>query len=96
MDAYDKYLVLTFVGQTRILAMNAECELGEVEIPGFDAEAQTLYCGNTVHDHLVQVGAGPGPGKCVYVCVLYGGHMAGMAVSREVCTACMIAAILRD
>ena len=31
-------------------------ELDEAEISGFDAAAQTLYCGNTLHDQLVQVG----------------------------------------
>mmetsp|Transcript_12957 Transcript_12957/g.36428 ORF Transcript_12957/g.36428 Transcript_12957/m.36428 type:complete len:1117 (+) Transcript_12957:258-3608(+) len=55
MDAYDKFLVVTFVGETRVLAMNDEEELEESEIPGFDAEAQTLYCGNVLHDQVLQV-----------------------------------------
>eukprot|EP00873_Tetraselmis_striata_P003032 jgi/Tetstr1/423296/TSEL_013995.t1 len=54
-DSYDKYLVVTFVGETRVLAMNIEEELEEDEICGFDANAQTLFCGNVVHSQLVQV-----------------------------------------
>ena len=55
MDAYDKYLVLTFVGETRVLAINPEDELDEMELPGFDAGAQTLMAANTLHDQLLQV-----------------------------------------
>ena len=40
MDAFDTFLVLTFVGETRILAINADDELDEAEIQGFDSEAQ--------------------------------------------------------
>ncbi len=29
-------------------------ELGEVELPGFDTGAQTLWCGNAAGDHLIQ------------------------------------------
>lgn len=54
-DQFDKYLVVTFIGETRILAMNMDEELEECEIPGFDADAQTLYCGNVVHDQIIQV-----------------------------------------
>eukprot|EP00951_Prasinocladus_malaysianus_P046774 scaffold647929_cov33-Prasinocladus_malaysianus.AAC.2 len=57
-DAYDKYLVVTFVGETRVLALNADEELEEDEIEGFDAAAQTLNCCNVVHDQLVQVTRG--------------------------------------
>lgn len=32
-------------------------ELDEAVLPGFDDSAQTLWCGNTATDHLVQVGA---------------------------------------
>ena len=37
---YDTYLVLTFVGETRILAINAADELDEAEIDGFQSETQ--------------------------------------------------------
>jgi Mono-functional DNA-alkylating methyl methanesulfonate N-term len=40
MDAFDTYLVLTFVGETRVLAITPEDELDEAELAGFDAEAQ--------------------------------------------------------
>ena len=39
-DRFDSYLVLAFVGETRILEINAEDELDEAEIEGFDAEQQ--------------------------------------------------------
>ena len=37
---YDSFLVLTFVGETRLLAINEDDELEEGEPEGFDAEAQ--------------------------------------------------------
>lgn len=52
---HDTYLVLTFVGETRLLALNEQEELDEAVLPGFDDSAQTLWCGNTATDHLVQV-----------------------------------------
>eukprot|EP00026_Physarum_polycephalum_P001286 Phypoly_transcript_01287.p1 GENE.Phypoly_transcript_01287~~Phypoly_transcript_01287.p1 ORF type:complete len:1113 (+),score=155.47 Phypoly_transcript_01287:258-3341(+) len=51
---YDKYLIVSFVGATRVLAMTGE-ELEETEIPGFNLESQTLYCGNVANDQLLQV-----------------------------------------
>ena len=39
-DSFDSYLVLAFVGETRILEINAEDELDEAEIEGFEAEQQ--------------------------------------------------------
>lgn len=39
-DRFDTYLVLAFVGETRILEINAEDELDEAEIKGFYAEQQ--------------------------------------------------------
>ncbi|EFJ48849.1 UV-damaged DNA binding complex subunit 1 protein, partial [Volvox carteri f. nagariensis] len=53
-DEYDKYLLLTFVGETRLLALNTEEELDEAELPGFDSGSQTLWCGNMATDHLLQ------------------------------------------
>ncbi|GBG61192.1 hypothetical protein CBR_g19725 [Chara braunii] len=55
MDVYDTFLVVTFISETRILAMNAEEELDETEIEGFDAATQTLYCGNVIYDQIVQI-----------------------------------------
>ncbi|KAG7666932.1 hypothetical protein KSW81_000683 [Nannochloris sp. 'desiccata'] len=54
-DAYDTYLVMAFVGETRVLGMNADDELDEADISGFDSAAQTLWCGNMLHDQIVQV-----------------------------------------
>jgi hypothetical protein len=55
LDAYDTHLVLTFVGETRVLAITAEDELEEVGLPGLDSEAQTWLAANTLHDQLLQV-----------------------------------------
>lgn len=41
-DEFDSLLVITFVGDTRILAMNAEDELEEAELPGFDTDVQVM------------------------------------------------------
>lgn len=39
-DSHDSLLVLTFVGETRLLAINEDDELEEAEPEGFDADAQ--------------------------------------------------------
>jgi DNA damage-binding protein 1 len=54
-EEHDTYLVLSFVSETRVLGLNEEDELDEAKIPGFDAEVQTVWCGNVVHDQYVQV-----------------------------------------
>uniref|UniRef100_A0A061SBD9 DNA damage-binding protein 1 n=1 Tax=Tetraselmis sp. GSL018 TaxID=582737 RepID=A0A061SBD9_9CHLO len=54
-DQHDKYLVVTFVGETRILGLNEDDELEEVELEGLNAEAQTLHCANVAHGQVVQV-----------------------------------------
>ena len=41
----DTYLVMSFIGETRILAINDEDELDETEFEGFSAEEQTLVWG---------------------------------------------------
>ncbi|KAL0918442.1 hypothetical protein M5K25_010451 [Dendrobium thyrsiflorum] len=56
-DPNDTFLVVSFISETRILAMNMEDELEETEIEGFYAQAQTLFCQNALHDQLVQVTA---------------------------------------
>ncbi len=40
MDAFDTFLVLAFVGETRVLGINADDELDEAELPGFNADSQ--------------------------------------------------------
>lgn len=54
-DAYDTFLVVSFISETRILAMNLEDELEETEIEGFYSNVQTLFCHDAVHNQLVQV-----------------------------------------
>lgn len=50
----DNTLVLSFVGQTRVLSLNGE-EVEETEIVGFSGDQQTFFCGNVIHEQLVQV-----------------------------------------
>lgn len=56
-DPHDTFLVVSFISETRVLAMNMEDELEETEIEGFYAQAQTLFCQNAINDQLVQVTA---------------------------------------
>lgn len=53
---HDNMLVLSFVGQSRVLMLYGE-EVEETELPGFENNQQTFYCGNVVHDQIVQVTA---------------------------------------
>ena len=46
--------MLSFISETRVLAM-VDDELGEVELPGFDADAATVYCANLGEAHVLQV-----------------------------------------
>lgn len=55
-DLFDTFLVVSFISETRILAMNIEDELEETEIDGFASQVQTLFCHDAVHNQLVQVG----------------------------------------
>ena len=50
----DNTLVLAFVGQTRILSLNGE-EVEETDISGFASDQQTFYCGNVIHEQIIQV-----------------------------------------
>ncbi|KAL8139852.1 hypothetical protein V2J09_005873 [Rumex salicifolius] len=54
-DIYDTFLVVSFINETRILAMNPEDELEETEIEGFDSQLQTLFCSDAVFNQLIQV-----------------------------------------
>ncbi|XP_072930200.1 DNA damage-binding protein 1 [Epargyreus clarus] len=51
---YHDTLVLSFVGQTRVLTLNGE-EVEETEIKGFVSDRQTFFTGNVCHDQLIQV-----------------------------------------
>uniref|UniRef100_A0A8C1IF76 DNA damage-binding protein 1 n=1 Tax=Cyprinus carpio TaxID=7962 RepID=A0A8C1IF76_CYPCA len=50
----DDMLVLSFVGQTRVLMLSGE-EVEETELPGFVDNQQTFFCGNVAHQQLIQV-----------------------------------------
>ncbi|XP_006772800.1 PREDICTED: DNA damage-binding protein 1 isoform X2 [Myotis davidii] len=50
----DDTLVLSFVGQTRVLMLNGE-EVEETELTGFVDEQQTFFCGNVAHQQLIQI-----------------------------------------
>ena len=50
---HDKYLVESFISETRVLALEGE-EMEEVQIPGF-ATGKTVFCGNMLGDFIVQV-----------------------------------------
>ncbi|KAL5731679.1 DNA damage-binding protein 1a [Ranunculus cassubicifolius] len=56
-DPFDTFLVVSFISETRILAMNPDDELEETEIEGFDSGVQTLFCHDAVHNQLLQVTA---------------------------------------
>ncbi|XP_063400808.1 DNA damage-binding protein 1-like [Mytilus trossulus] len=51
---YDDYIVLSFVGQTRVLMLNGE-EVEETELAGFDSDQQTFLCTNVCHSQILQV-----------------------------------------
>lgn len=53
-SVYDKFLVMSFVGETRVLGIDNN-ELGEIEIAGFSTTATTLLALNSTGDHLIQV-----------------------------------------
>lgn len=54
-DAFHTFLVVSFVNETRFLAMNPEDELEETEIDGFDSHTETLFCKEVIYDQLLQV-----------------------------------------
>ncbi|KAL0321393.1 UNVERIFIED_CONTAM: DNA damage-binding protein 1 [Sesamum radiatum] len=66
-DPYDTFLVVSFISETRILAMNLEDELEETEIEGFYSNVQTLFCHDAIYDQLVQVLLATGGGHLVYL-----------------------------
>lgn len=54
-DAFVTLLVLGFIGEIRILAINPEGELTETEINGFSSQVDTLFCHDAVYNQLIQV-----------------------------------------
>ena len=53
-SADDRLLLQSFVGETRVLVMEDD-ELGEIEMEGLDAALPTLWAGNVLGQHMVQV-----------------------------------------
>lgn len=49
----DNYIVLSFVGETRILFLDKE-EIEESKINGFDVHKQTFSCQNVCHNQIIQ------------------------------------------
>ncbi|MEE6517534.1 hypothetical protein FKM82_027813, partial [Ascaphus truei] len=50
----DDTLVLSFVGQTRVLTLTGE-EVEETDLAGFVDDQQTFFCGNVAHQQLIQI-----------------------------------------
>lgn len=74
-DPFDTFLVVSFISETRILAMNIEDELEETEIEGFCSQVQTLFCHCAVFNQLVQVSLRVSGEKkkeisCLFHCIL--------------------------
>jgi DNA damage-binding protein 1 len=53
---FDKFLIQSFVGETRILSIEGE-EMGEIEIPSLNAALPSLFCGNMAGGLMLQVTA---------------------------------------
>ncbi|XP_052213076.1 DNA damage-binding protein 1-like isoform X2 [Dreissena polymorpha] len=53
-EQYDNMLVLSFVGQTRVLQLAGE-EVEETEVAGFNSEQQTFLCANVAHNQVIQI-----------------------------------------
>ncbi|XP_060580249.1 DNA damage-binding protein 1-like [Ruditapes philippinarum] len=53
-ERYDNMLVLSFVGQTRVLQLTGE-EVEETEVSGFNSEQQTFLCANVFGNQIVQI-----------------------------------------
>ena len=48
-EAFDKYLVQAYAWETRVLWIDEDDEMGECEIPGFDTQTTTIFCGNMIN-----------------------------------------------
>lgn len=52
---YNSVLVLSFIGGTIFFKIQAELIEQLDTVVGFDAEVETLFCGNVIHDQIIQV-----------------------------------------
>lgn len=50
----DDTLVLSFVWHSKVLAYDSE-EAEEIYVEGFESELQTIYCGKTLDNKMVQI-----------------------------------------
>ena len=53
-DRFNNVLVVSFVGETRVLSIAGE-EVSAIEIEGFDDQSQTFIAGNVSHKQILQV-----------------------------------------
>ncbi|RUS91294.1 hypothetical protein EGW08_000908 [Elysia chlorotica] len=53
-DKFDNMMVMSFVGQSRILQLSGE-EVEETELPGFDGDNQTFVCDNVCFNQILQI-----------------------------------------
>ena len=51
---YDDTLVLSFVGQSRVLSLSSD-EVEEIELEGFEGDKQTTFCANVCCNQIIQV-----------------------------------------
>ena len=51
---YDDTLVLSFVGQSRVLSLSSD-EVEEIELEGFNGDKQTTFCANVCCNQIIQV-----------------------------------------
>ncbi|CAA7023319.1 unnamed protein product [Microthlaspi erraticum] len=54
-ESFDTFLVVSFVSETRVYAMNPEGKLQGTEIKGLLSQVQTLSCHSAMYSQLVQV-----------------------------------------
>ncbi|XP_012942382.1 DNA damage-binding protein 1 isoform X2 [Aplysia californica] len=53
-EKYDNMMVMSFVGQSRVLQLSGE-EVEETELPGFDGDNQTFVCNNVSFNQILQI-----------------------------------------
>jgi DNA damage-binding protein 1 len=57
VSRFENILLLTFIGETRVLELNSENELEEVDIEGFASDESTIACVNVTGNQYIQVTA---------------------------------------
>lgn len=54
-DGNDSFLILSFIHETRVLGLNMEEELDELEIPALDSSSTSIYCSHVEDGVFLQV-----------------------------------------